>query len=186
MIWKTNVKMQSINNKNPISLKVKSKTSFPHSVVWWNDLSNILRNSVLNAQKMGKKNKAGREAILPAPRPAFLTPSASTVYTNGLRAVCGTCGKGRITLSCWLSYAFRRVAPLLLVRKEKAHILKISVGHSLQLPDRLLGQRPHIPVQVREGGGHAAHRPAPVGLVVDADQVFFLNREMYHHPTSNS
>ena len=44
-----------------------------------------------------------------------------------------------------------RAGSLLLVRKEKAHFLKVGVRHGLQLPDRLPGQRLHIPVHIGEG-----------------------------------
>lgn len=117
-------------------------------------------------------------------RPASGGPLAAPAEKVPLR-VC-TFSAGLVTHSAACQRLTCRAGSLSVVRKEKAHFLKVGVRHGLQLPDRLPGQRLHIPVHIGEGGGHAAHRPAPVSLVIDADQVFFLNCEMYHHPTSNS
>ena len=108
------------------------------------------------------KNKAGRGAILPAPRPAFLIPPASTVYASAPPAggtlatpaekvhplrVC-TFSAGLVTHSAACQRLTCRAGSLLLVRKEETHILKVGVRHGLQLPDRLPGQRLHIPVHI--------------------------------------
>ena len=118
-------------------------------------------------------------------RPTCGGPLAAPAEKVHPLRVC-TFSAGRITHSAACQRLTCRAGSLLLVRKEKAHILKVGVRHSLQFPDCLPGQRLHIPVHIGDGGGHAAHCPAPIGLVVDADQVFFLNCKMCHYPTSNS
>ena len=114
-------------------------------------------------------------------RPTSGGPLAAPAEKVHPLRVC-TFSAGLVTHSAACQRLTCRAGSLSVVRKEETHILKVGVRHGLQLPDRLPGQRLHIPVHIGEGGGHAAHRPAPVGLVVDTDQVFFLNREMYHHP----
>ena len=107
-------------------------------------------------------------------RPTSGGPLAAPAEKVHPRCVC-TFPAGRITHSAACQRLTCRAGSLLLVRKEKAHILKVGVRHGLQLPDRLPGQRLHIPVHIGEGGGHAAHRPAPVGLVVRWS-TFFVTR----------
>ena len=53
--------------------------------------------------------------------------------------------------------------------------LKVGVGHGVQLGKGLAGQRRHFPVHIRQRGMELRHRPAPVGIVIQTDQVFFLH-----------
>lgn len=47
----------------------------------------------------------------------------------------------------------------------------VGIRHAFQLGKGLLGQRPHISIHIRQGGGDLAYRPAPV-CVVASDTKF--------------
>lgn len=63
---------------------------------------------------------------------------------------------------------------------------KVGVAHGVQLIGGLAGQRRHVLVHIRQGGPDVGRRPAPVGLVIHTDQVFFFHGKLYHCHTSNS
>lgn len=66
-----------------------------------------------------------------------------------------------------------------LVCELKLLAVIVRIRHSFQFGKGLLGQRPHIPVHIRQGGSNLAHRPAPVSVVVHTDQVFFLHGKVH-------
>ena len=61
----------------------------------------------------------------------------------------------------------------------------LILNNSRVLPARLLGQRLHPLVHIRQGGSDPTYRPATVSIVVHTDQVFFLHGKVHFH-TSNS
>ena len=73
-------------------------------------------------------------------------------------------------------------------RHGELRFLKCRVGHVVQLMDRLLRQRAHICVHIRQRVGNRRNRSAAVMLVINADQVFLLNgeRNIAHAHTSKS
>ena len=73
----------------------------------------------------------------------------------------------------------------LLVCEMELVRLKVGVGHGVQLGKGLAGQRRHFSVHIRQRGMELRHRPAPVGIVIQTDQVFFLHIKLHCH-TSNS
>ena len=62
---------------------------------------------------------------------------------------------------------------------------KVGVAHGVQLIGGLAGQCRHVLVHVRQGSPDVGRRPAPVGLVIHTDQVFFFHGKLHCH-TSNS
>lgn len=85
----------------------------------------------------------------------------------------------------------KHMKPLLLCvgeRHIKLRSLKCCVGHIVQLMDRLLGKLAHIRVHVLQGVGDPGKCPAPVGVVVHTDQIFFLygKHNTAHTHTSKS
>ncbi len=63
--------------------------------------------------------------------------------------------------------------------------LKVGVGHGIQFGKGVAGQRRHIPIHIWQRGMELRHRPAPIGIVIQTNQVFFLYIELHCH-TSNS
>lgn len=57
----------------------------------------------------------------------------------------------------------RRARRLLYLFVSEMELLAVVVGirHAFQLGKGLLGQRPHIPVHIRQGGPDVGRRPAP-------------------------
>lgn len=62
-------------------------------------------------------------------------------------------------------------------RHGELRFLKCCIGHIVQLMDRLLRQRTHICVHIRQRVGNRRNRSAAVVPVINANQVFFFNSE---------
>ena len=93
--------------------------------------------------------------------------------------------KQRRTQRPYSPRARRFVMFYLLVCEMELVRLKVGVGHGVQLGKGLAGQCRHFPVHIRQRGMELRHRPAPVSIVIQTDQVFFLHIKLHCH-TSNS